>query len=430
MHRVQQAGYLITRRAEDADAIVVNTCCFIQPALVEADREIRQALRYRRRGRCRAVIVSGCLPQYLQERRFVQYPEVDAWLSPDNPTEIVKVLTAALQGEAQKAPSRFGLPEYLATAAEGRLLSTPPSLAYVKIAEGCDHRCRFCIIPNLRGRYRSRATADIEEEVRWLTARGVAEIVLVSQDSASYGRDLDSANLIELLARLVEIPGDFWLRVMYLHPAYLNAEMLTSWSALGPKLLPYFDIPVQHVSAPVLEAMGRQGDRKTTDELFARIRAVCDQAMIRTTLLVGYPGETKAQFEELLDWVQAGPVDHLGVFAYSDLPEMRSHRLVEQVAEAVKEQRRELLLAAQVPVVARRQQAQVNSHQIVLVDHAHQTNHGWRGTGRSWRDAFEIDGVVHLTSVHPIRAGHKVKAQITHAEGYDLKARVVAGHCR
>jgi ribosomal protein S12 methylthiotransferase len=306
---------------------VVNTCAFIAEAQAEAGEAIREALRCKRAGSCRVVVVAGCLPQYLQERCQEAYPEVDAWLTPDNPGELGAVLRELLGGgppAVQRLSGSLAPPTFLATSADGRVFSTPPSLAYVKIAEGCSHKCRFCIIPRLRGKYRSRKRDDVLKEVAAIARVGLPEIVLVSQDSRSYGRDLgDDAGLAGLLESIHALGGDFWLRVMYLHPDHLTDELLDRWAQLaqrrdGPRLLPYFDVPVQHVSARVLKSMGRRGDRASIEQLFAGIRRRMPEAVIRTSLIVGYPGETEDDFNALLDWVQSGAVDRLGVFTYSD----------------------------------------------------------------------------------------------------------------
>jgi ribosomal protein S12 methylthiotransferase len=431
--RAVGAGYELTPRISEAEAIVINTCSFIQMAIDEADEAIREALDYKKQGGCRAVIVAGCLPQYLQEKCQALYPDVDAWLTPDQPRTLPDVL-AGLFGEAGLPPAlppaaALPLPTFLASHADGRVLTTPPSLAYVKIAEGCDHRCQFCIIPQLRGRYRSRTPQDLAAEVAELVARGIPEIVLVSQDSAAYGHDLaDGTNLAGLLERLCAIEGDFWLRVLYLYPTRLTPRLLQTWARLGPKLLPYFDIPLQHVSAAVLKAMGRSGDRASVDALLGRIRTACPDAVIRTTLLVGYPGETQADFAELQAWVTAGRVERLGVFAYSELAGMPSALLPAKVPEEEKQRRLAALMQAQYAVV-QQQAAQLAGRELeVIVEHAERLGpgRGWLAVGRSWREAYEIDGQVRISVRQRPALYVRRRARITGAEGYDLLA-VAAG---
>ncbi|MBN2082601.1 30S ribosomal protein S12 methylthiotransferase RimO [bacterium] len=429
--RAVDTGFQITTDIARANALVVNTCAFIEQAQSEADEAIREALEYKERGTCRAVIVAGCLPQYLKERCSEAYPEVDAWLTPNNPHRLGEVLAGLLVDEPPLvADPHFPLPEYLATAADGRVLSTPPSLAYLKIAEGCDHHCRFCLIPGLRGRYRSREQDDLLAEAVALAEMGVNEIALVSQDSSYYGRDLGNTSLAELLTGLADQDGDFWIRVMYLYPDHLTPELLETWAGLaqrtdGPRLLPYFDIPVQHVSAPVLKAMGRRGDRRSIDALFRRVRAACPEAVIRSSLIVGYPGETEDQFNELFDWVQSGKVDRLGVFTYSDLPEMNSHQLPDHVPPELAAQRQDLLLEAQYDVALELNTALTGSEvEVLLEEEAEGGGSESVYIGRSWREAFEIDGLVEVRSASPLELFTRVRARVVSAEAYDLYTEV------
>jgi tRNA A37 methylthiotransferase MiaB len=271
------------------------------------------------------------------------------------------------------------------------VLSTLPSLAYVKIAEGCNHECRFCIIPQLRGRYRSRPIPDIVSETQELVEMGIPEIVLVSQDSSYYGRDLGGDGLPKLLSEICSLPGDYWLRVMYLYPSTITQPLLETWAALGPRLLPYFDVPVQHVNRDVLKRMGRGGNRNRIDGLFAAIR--------QTT-----PG---------------------GVFTYSDLPELASHGLPGHIDEDEMEHRRDLLMQAQYDVMQERQQAFVGSECDVLledVDEEEPEGEGHVYLGRSWRDAHEIDGIARVHATCELPLYQRVRARITAADSYDLIA--------
>lgn len=440
--RAAAAGFEVAVEIEEADALVVNTCAFIAEAQSEADEAIRHALAQKQTGRCRAVIVAGCLPQYLQERCEQAYPAVDAWLTPNNPGELDSVLSELLGGgpaPQQHIGGSLAPPTFLATAEDGRVLSTSPSLAYVKIAEGCSHRCRFCIIPRLRGEYRSRPPADVLAEVEAIAGLDVAEIALVSQDSSYYGRDLDDTGGLAGLLRAIQARGgDYWLRVMYLYPDHVGDVLLDTWAELarrpdGPRLLPYFDVPVQHVSERVLKAMGRRGGRTSVEQLFASIRGRLPAAVIRTSLIVGYPGETEDDFNELLDWVQSGAVDRLGVFTYSDLPELASHDLPEHVEAGLMAQRQDLLLQAQYDVSLARNLQLVGTEIEVLLeedatddaaDAAEAAGGGapYTYTGRSWRDAYEIDGLARVSSSRPLELYRRVKARVTAADAYDLEA--------
>ncbi len=427
LSRASSAGLRVVTRLEDADAVVINTCSFIQPAIDEAECEIHAALRHKRHGRVRVVAVTGCLPQHLKEQGPVRFPEVDAWLTPDQPREIAEVLLELLGADASIehiVPAEAPLPTFLNSAADGRTLSTPPSLAYLRIADGCNHRCRFCIIPQLRGEYRSRSIPDIVSEAKALLKRGVCELSLVSQDCSYYGRDIGSS-LPDLLQALCELPGAFWLRVMYLYPNCLTNELLSKWTALGPRLLPYFDIPLQHVSTPVLKAMGRGGSLGEVESLLDRVRAACPQAVVRTSIIVGYPGETDADFAELRDWVAAGAVDRLGVFCYSELPQMASSVLGPKVPSAVAQQRRLELLEIAEKLAQARHQSLVNQNLPVLVDSVRRDrrSRGWLAQGRRWQDAYEIDGIVEIASREKLLPGEFSEIKVTSAEGWRIIGR-------
>jgi len=428
--KASDAGFRVTTDITDAEAIVINTCAFIIPAQQEADEAIAEALEHKETGRCRAVVVAGCLPQYLKDRATGDYPGVDAWLTPDNPGDLGKVLATLLgnaNGQSRDAgaiTTDWELPTFLADSASGRVLTTPPSLAYVKIAEGCNHGCKFCIIPQLRGRYRSRGIDDIAAEVGGICEMETPEVVLVSQDSSFYGRDLQDASLARLVEKLCAVPGDFWLRVMYLYPTHVTDELLETWAKCAPKLLPYFDVPVQHVSERLLKSMGRRGNRAEVDALFDRIRGHCPDAVIRTSLITGYPGETEEDFNELYDWIAGGAVDRLGVFTYSDLPEMRSHSLPDHVDGDVAAQRQDMLMEAQYETLAKAQDKLIGTELDVVIEEPDEAEpHVW--WGRSWREAYEIDGLVRVESKLELELFRRVKVKVTGHDGYDLEAEAL-----
>lgn len=433
LSKTVKEGFELTRRLEEADAIVVNTCSFIAPAIAEADGQIREALRYKEHGRCKAVVVAGCLPQYLQQKRFEQYPAVDGWLTPDTPGAAGELLLALLEPSSRglnpgqintggPAASELPLPHFLASAADGRVLSTPPSFAYVKIAEGCDHRCSFCIIPRLRGAYRSRPLPDIVDEVRGLVEGGTPEIILVSQDCTYYGRDSHGPRLIDLLAAICEIPGDFWLRVLYLYPVVFPDAELHAWAQLGPKLLPYFDIPIQHVSPRILQAMQRGKNEEGIDSLLARIRTHMPEAVIRTSLIAGFPGESEDDFTQLHEWVQSGAADRVGVFVYSDLPEMQSHQLAGHVEESVAQHRRSQLMIAYHAAHQRSAQRLVDSVLVSIVESRQRPAQGrqWLNIARTWREAPGIDGAVVIPSIREMQLFQRMLVRISGVRGVDL----------
>jgi ribosomal protein S12 methylthiotransferase len=337
--------------------------------------------------------------------------------------------SAPERAPARRQPSgaaraeQLPLPHFLASAADGRVLSTPPSYAYVKIAEGCDHRCGFCIIPRLRGPYRSRPVSDIVEEVRGLVLRCVPEIILVSQDCTYYGKDCGGPRLIDLLAAICEIPGGFWLRVLYLYPCDFPDAELRAWAQLGPKLLPYFDIPIQHVSPTILHAMQRSNICQGIDTLLARIRLHLPEAVVRTSLIAGFPGESEADFQQLLEWIQSGAADRVGVFAYSDLPEMASHQRPGHIPAAEAQWRRGRLMSAYQSAHERTAQRLVGSVLEAVVESRRRQPGGklWSNIARTWREAPGIDGVVVATSDFEMPLYRRMNVRITGVNGVDLE---------
>ena len=416
MGRVAEAGFGITSRAEDADILVINTCSFLGSAIDEAHGQIMRAGRLKREGRVERVVVSGCLPQYLKGRLKETYPFVDDILTPMNFASIAEVLT----GEPRRKLPRsyFASPATIYTGREPRVPTTPPSLAYVKIADGCNHRCAFCIIPALRGRYRSRPVADIVREVKAHIARGVLEVSLVSQDTTRFGEDTGD-NLLDLLRRLARIRGDFWVRLMYLFPGKVTADLVDFIGAHRERILPYFDIPVQHIAAPVLARM-RRGKPGQVFRTVETIRSRIPDAVLRTNFIVGYPGETDAAFAELVEFIKRGDFDRVGVFPYSNLPEMPSSRLPEHIPEPVKAARKSALMKAAMGVCATQQAALVGQTLTVVIEAVAPSGNMLQYTGRSWREAYEIDGSVNVSSPKKLVLYRAYPVEIVGFGPYDL----------
>lgn len=416
-------GVLLSPDREDADLVLVNTCGFIEDARREADREIRDALKWKRQKRGRAVMVAGCLPRRLREKAEELYPEVDLFLGLDDvgrAAELVRALRNRA-GEGRNLPPDH-LPTYLYDHTAPRLALTPASYGYVKIGEGCDHRCAYCIIPDIRGRQRSRSIDSVVEECRQLLDQGRLELDLIAQDTTRYGLDReDGANLARLIEAVDRLPGDFLIRILYTHPLYLTDEIIAA-AANAEHVAPYLDIPLQHISTPILKAMRRGLDGPATRERMARLRELWPGVAVRTTFLFGFPGETDEQAEEVIAYCRDYPFERLGAFAFSPEEGTAAATMPGQVPRAVAEARRDALLAQQQKQSLARNQALVGQRLRVLVDAAA----GKREfLGRTLRDAPEIDNLVHLRGPRDCLERGFVDVLIERAEAYDLHGKVL-----
>ncbi len=415
--RLQQAGHRLTADPGQADVLVVNTCAFIDRAKQESIDAILEMARQKERGGARRLVVTGCLSQRYDAELRREIPEIDATLG----TGQVEKIVEAVAGEATSLASA-GPPTWVYDHQQPRVLSTPPWLAYVKISEGCDYACSFCVIPSLRGRHRSRRVEDIVAEVRALAARGAREVVLVAQDSTRYGLDHGVRDgLAYLLKRLGRIDGIHWIRVMYAYPATLTDAILDA-IASEEKVVKYLDIPLQHASEPVLKRMRRPTGRGNLLGMVERIRRRVPDVALRTTFIVGFPGETDADFERLLEFVRAAAFDHVGVFSYSDEEETASFRLPDRVGGRVKESRRRRVMALQKRISAARNRSRVGQRLEVLVEGTHPES-DLLLRGRLSIQAPEIDGQV-ILSDGTARPGDFVTCRITEAHPYDLVAEL------
>ena len=410
------AGHEITVDQAQAECIIVNTCAFIAPAREEALAAIAQAAAYRAGGSCRRLIVAGCLPRVLTADTAAQIEGVDAFIGPD---ELPRI--AALLDPPGPTPSlQAAPPRYLYDHRTPRLLATPPWTAYLKIAEGCSHRCAFCAIPAIRGPYRSRRPESVLAEARALAARGVQELVLVAQDTSAYGLDLQGRPLLPtLLGELAAVPGLDWIRLLYTYPGHITDELLAVMAA-RPEICRYLDLPLQHSHPDLLRAMRRPGEGERYLELLARIRRALPGVALRTSLLVGFPGETEAHFGHLLAFLREARFDRAGVFAYSREAGTPAAAMPGQVPASLAQERYHALMQAQQQISRERNQELVGRELSVLVE----SRAGRRAVGRSYRDAPEIDGLVYLPApgLHP---GRLIQARVTRAEPYDLHARPV-----
>jgi ribosomal protein S12 methylthiotransferase len=417
---LQRRGHVLVGDPRQADVIVVNTCAFIDRAKQESVDTILEMAREKETGRARRLVVTGCLAQRYDAELRREIPEIDATLGTGQVDEIL----SAVEGQATHTDAESGRPTWIYDHASPRILSTPPWLAYLKISEGCDYTCTFCIIPKLRGLHRSRPIDDIVREAEALAARGVRELVLVAQDSTRYGLDLGQRDgLALLLRRLGRVDGLRWIRVMYAYPATVTDGILDAIAG-EERVVKYVDMPLQHASDAVLKRMKRPTGRGNLLGMVERVRSRVPGVAFRTSFIVGFPGETEAEFEELLAFVGDAEFDHLGVFTYSDEEDTASFDLPDRIAPAVKERRRKRLLAAQQKISARRNRGRVGQEAEVLVEGTHPDS-DLLLRGRLATQAPDIDGAV-IINDGAAAPGSFVRCRITEAHPYDLLARVVA----
>ena len=402
--QISADGYTITDRYDDADLVIVNTCGFINEAVAESLNTISEAIRQNGK-----VIVTGCLgvkPEIIRRH----CPDVLAITGPQAYESVMGAVHEHLPKPAHNP--------YLDLIPPAGLKLTPRHYAYLKIAEGCDHHCTFCIIPDLRGRLVSRPAEAVLKEAQNLVKLGVKELLVVSQDTSAYGADLGARGIHELARELGKL--DAWVRLHYVYP-YPDVDDLIPLMADGG-ILPYLDIPLQHASPRILKAMRRPGNRERTLERIRRWREICPDLAIRSTFIVGFPGETDADFEELLAFIEAADINRAGCFAYSPVEGAAANDLPGQIPEAIKEERRQRFMAAQEAVSARLLADKVGSILPVLIDAVDADN--LAATGRTPYDAPEIDGVVHISNIDGVKPGEIVHVEIEDSDAHDLYGNV------
>ena len=429
---VLQHGMEITAQAEDADVLVINTCAFIDSAKEESINAILDAHQqrglYKKPGQ--KLIVSGCMSQRFSNELRAQLPEVDAFIGLDQVDQLgaiaERVLAAPPSGfEADPLHLVTPRPNYIPNYDTPRFRLTPSHSAYLKIAEGCNHPCSFCVIPQMRGRHRSRQPASVLAEVRSLVAEGVKEINLISQDTTYYGMDLweqkagprqpvDSSRgmtLATLLREIQEVPGEFWVRLLYTHPAHWSGELIQA-IAQCDKVARYIDMPLQHIDEAMLGRMRRETGREHIEELVRQLRAGIPGVALRTTFIVGFPGETEAEFETLLDFIQRSRFERLGIFKYSQEEGSRAAKMPGQVPTRIKNERYRRAMTMQQKIAREIAQARIGQELQLLVDQPH--------LARTEADAPDVDATVVLSQAAPV--GEFVRRKITGSRGYDLLA--------
>jgi ribosomal protein S12 methylthiotransferase len=409
-----EAGFAVAERAEDAECVIVNTCAFIDRAREESVQTILELARLKKSGRCRALIVTGCLTQRYGAEVMREMPEIDGILGTSNLPAIVDLVRQAANRHdwATAAP-----PGYLYDASTPRLLTAKVPYAYVKIAEGCDMGCSFCAIPQFRGRHRSRALPDIVREVEGLATRGVQEAILVSQDTLAYGRDLPGNGDIGALLQALGDTRMPWIRPMYLHPAHVNDRLVQAWARA--RVVPYLDMPVQHADDAVLKSMRRAVTARRMKDVVAQFRAAIPGVTVRTTVLVGFPGETDGAFERLLEFVDDVRFDRLGVFTYSAEEGTPSPDYPGQVPAEVAAERAARVQEAQDAIAWERAGKLVGTETDVLVD-GPSADGAFAWEGRTAGQAPEIDGVVYLRGRRDFTPGRFARVRVVEVDGYEL----------
>jgi ribosomal protein S12 methylthiotransferase len=435
----REAGHELTKDASGAEVLVVNTCAFIDSAKQESIDTILEMAGHKKDGACKRLIVTGCLGERYREELKKEIPEIDAVLG----TGEVPAIVAAISGVAQPGTSPLSffrtsqnpepgtrnpepreLPDYLYDADTPRVFATPRHYAYVKVAEGCDYKCAFCIIPTLRGHYRSRSSESIVREARMLASQGVKELLLISQDTTFYGVDRgERGALARLLRDLNAIEGLEWIRLLYLYPTTIDDATLAAM-AESEKVCKYIDLPLQHASNPVLKRMKRPGTRQHYDRLLKRIRTRVPGVALRTTFIVGFPGETEADVRELCRFVEDHGFDHVGVFTYSHEEGTSAYEFQDGVSQPMKARRRERVMSLQKRLVAKRQKRRIGERTRVIVD-GPSADHALVLKARLSTQAPDIDAAVYLTECDPssYRAGDFADVEIVGASAYDLIAR-------
>ena len=424
LHEVLAAGYEITPEETEADVVIVNTCGFIESAKREAIDNILDVAWLKKHKSLKALIVTGCLAERYRESIFDELPEVDAVLGVGSIHNIVEAIAAVTTGKKKKSQkySSFEDKEQVRLGGD-RVLTTPEYTAYLKIAEGCDNRCAYCAIPSIRGRFRSRPIEDIVAEAKQLEALGVKELTIVAQDTTRYGKDLyGEYRLDKLLRAITDNTSIPWIRLLYCYPDKVT-DGLISEIRDNPRILKYIDLPIQHISDHMLTAMNRHGDSAMVRDVVAKLRREIPDIVIRTTFIVGFPGETEEDFEELCEFVKEARFEHAGVFTYSREEDTPAYDFEDQIDEQVKQDRMDMLMREQLEINEARNRSMIGKVVNVLCEEFDPVSDVH--FGRSEADAPEIDGKVYFRSDVRIAPGSLVKVKVRDVLDYDLIGRIV-----
>ncbi|UCG61878.1 MAG: 30S ribosomal protein S12 methylthiotransferase RimO [Candidatus Zixiibacteriota bacterium] len=411
-------GHKLVATPEDADSVLVNTCGFILPAKEESIHELLRLCRFKGPGQVSTVYAVGCLSQRHGDELLKGIPELDGAFGIG---ELDAIARAVAHNEKFTNCLMTDSGQLCYIDWKTRYVDDSTPYAYLKISDGCDRRCAYCSIPNIRGDYRSRSVESILNEAEYLADRGKKELILVSQDATYYGHDI-GRDLLTLLRQLEQISSISWIRLLYLHPAGLTRELI-EYMTVGNKALPYFDVPLQHISCDILSAMGRRVDKPAIQQLIDTIRAASDQTTIRTTFIVGLPGETEAHFQELFDFVVANEFDRMGVFSYSPEEGTRAAEMPNHVKTEVRYHRMDQLMTAQQDIAFAKNNSLIGQRRDVIIDAIQEDG---SALGRTWADCPEIDQEIFVKGVQ-LQIGRIYQVEITASKGYDLEGTVVEG---
>ncbi len=413
-------GYIICDDVDGADAVIINTCGFIEDAKKEAIENILDMAELKKEGLIGKIIVTGCLAERYREEILEDMPEVDAVIGIGSNKDIVSLVDEVLQSD--ETLESFGEKTCLPIDSE-RLLTTPPYYAYIKIAEGCSNNCTYCAIPKIRGPFRSRAPESILKEAQQLAASGVKELIVIAQDTGRYGEDLyGKPALAALLAALCKIEALEWIRVLYIYPERVTDELIGVFKS-NKKLLNYFDLPMQHADEKILKLMNRKGNSESLLGLVGKIRSELPDAVVRTTLITGFPGETEESFEILSDFVEKAKFDRLGCFCYSQEEGTAAARLPDQLDDDVKQRRSDVIMEQQYRIVEKNNDSLVGKVLRTVVEGYDPYTDTY--FGRTWRDAPEIDGVINFTCPFELNEGDFVDVEVMGTNEYDLIGEIV-----
>lgn len=421
-----QRGHQMVDDENEADIIIINTCCFIHDAKEESIQNILEMAQLKERGRLKALIVTGCLAQRYKDEILKEIPEVDAVLGTTSYEEIGNVIDSVLSDNmVERGQSRITMKDvdYLPEVKTKRLVTTGGHFAYLKIAEGCDKHCTYCIIPKVRGNYRSVPMENLLKEARELAEGGVKELILVAQETTVYGQDIYGEKMLpKLLRELCKISGIQWIRILYCYPEEITEELIQTMKE-EPKICHYLDLPIQHASDAILKKMGRRTSKAQLIETIEKLRAAMPDIALRTTLITGFPGETQEDHEELMDFIDRMEFERLGVFTYSPEEDTPAAKMDGQIDEEVKEERQAELMELQQDIVFEQAEDMIGRELLVMIEGKVADENAY--VGRTYRDAPNVDGLIFVNTDEELMSGDFAKVKVTGAMEYDLIGELI-----
>lgn len=416
-----EKGYQMTDDETEAEVIVINTCCFIHDAKEESIQTILEMAEYKKEGTLKALIVTGCLAQRYQQEILDEIPEVDEVLGTTSYPEIVDAIENALKGRAEVRMTDIDALPFVDTA---RQVTTGGHFAYLKIAEGCDKHCTYCIIPKIRGNYRSVPMERLIKEAEGLAEKGVKELILVAQETTLYGKDLyGEKSLHRLLKELCRISGIRWIRILYCYPEEIDDNLIQVMKE-EPKICHYVDLPIQHANTDILKRMGRRTSKEQLEEIIGKLRREIPDIAIRTTLITGFPGETEEQHQELVDFVDEMEFDRLGVFTYSPEEDTPAAEMEGQIPEEVKEDRQAEIMELQQEIAFEQAEDMVGKEVLVMIEGKVADENAY--VGRTYKDAPNVDGLIFVNTEEELMSGDFARVKVTGAAEYDLIGELIS----